>query len=548
MEEPKPYWPGLEIEEQDKTKASGGMNTNNDANGKGNEVETNTNMSAKEDLKKGEKRIVSIGREEEGSSAINANETGKANTTRSTGDVSRFRSRKRRRKLHSSDNLSKLSESNDIAIDGEKGQSDPAKSTTNVAISSTIVATSNEANKKYAEPVGKASVLQHTVTTTEESSNNSTAAKAPNETAKGYATSPGKGANGKTDDQSSVSSSEIRSTVAATPRTLVNFLVQRKIPILDKVVSDIREVLFGMVSRSPSLLQKYLEEASQSSFASNSVGVHTQVGNNNSSVLESERKKSPKEDDKFDAICKQQELLMDRIGEMELAATKREKEFSAQIQEQNQLLQQQNDEWQFQRQQQDWIEKLQSDYKLLEEANVKLNEKLERRNRTIETYRLELEEKDRTIVGLKQSKRLMKHSFQSCIEEQLGVIEKHRQSLEIERRENEKLRKRILLLEGEEDNRSVESVTAENESVDDETATKTSIVVLGEASQSTGKGRDEHAAYRHRVRQRHANGQQQKDAYSLQSTTSSSRSVLENSGITRPSSSSRAFSPRVRRN
>mmetsp|Transcript_19332 Transcript_19332/g.48138 ORF Transcript_19332/g.48138 Transcript_19332/m.48138 type:complete len:613 (-) Transcript_19332:35-1873(-) len=585
--EAKPYWPGLEIDEDDRNTASPGSNKDVD-NRNEKSVEPTIESPANEDKEKDDKRIVSIGKGE-GSSTANSNGEEKGSKRRSTGDISIFRSRKRKRKLNVNDNLARIPKSNGLTGEEQDVRSNPAKAPPDIPTMTTVdtpdeitkkrvlpveiaselqstvttlkdstnhakappdiptmttVDTTNEVIKKCAQPVDKASELQSTVTTPKDSTNQIAAAKATDDNKKGNTISPGNPPSNKTGDQSSVSSSDTKSVGTATPRTLVNFLVKKKIPILDKVVSDIRDVLFGMVSRSPALLQKHLAEASQSSFTSTGdAGLGTQAGNNH---MESGRKQPPQQDNisKFEEICKRQEKLLDRIVEMELAAAKREEEFRKQIQEQKEALQQQNDQRQSQ-QDKDLTANLllQKEYRILEKANASLKMKLERRNRSIEAYRLELHEKDSIIEGLEESKLLMKHSFQSRVEEQFGIIEKHTNSLKIERKESEKLRNRILVLEIEKSNQGVEAAEADNLTPGVETVDST--VVLAEGPSSAPTSRKEHQAYSQRTRHRHANGQQ---VDSLQSTNGSSRKLMDKAGITYPSSpTSPAFSSRIRR-
>eukprot|EP00533_Pseudo-nitzschia_delicatissima_P009791 CAMPEP_0116081482 /NCGR_PEP_ID=MMETSP0327-20121206/2219_1 /TAXON_ID=44447 /ORGANISM="Pseudo-nitzschia delicatissima, Strain B596" /LENGTH=584 /DNA_ID=CAMNT_0003572217 /DNA_START=89 /DNA_END=1843 /DNA_ORIENTATION=- len=557
--EAKPYWPGLEIDEDDRNTASPGSNKDVD-NRNEESVEPTIESPANEDKEKDDKRIVSIGKGE-GSSTANSNGEEKGSKRRSTGDISIFRSRKRKRKLNVNDNLARIPKSNGLTGEEQDVRSNPAKAPPQSTVTTlkdstnhakappdiptmTTVDTTNEVIKKCAQPVDKASELQSTVTTPKDSTNQIAAAKATDDNKKGNTISPGNPPSNKTGDQSSVSSSDTKSVGTATPRTLVNFLVKKKIPILDKVVSDIRDVLFGMVSRSPALLQKHLAEASQSSFTSTGdAGLGTQAGNDH---MESGRKQPPQQDNisKFEEICKRQEKLLDRIVEMELAAAKREEEFRKQIQEQKEALQQQNDQRQSQ-QDKDLTANLllQKEYRILEKANASLKMKLERRNRSIEAYRLELHEKDSIIEGLEESKLLMKHSFQSRVEEQFGIIEKHTNSLKIERKESEKLRNRILVLEIEKSNQGVEAAEADNLTPGVETVDST--VVLAEGPSSAPTSRKEHQAYSQRTRHRHANGQQ---VDSLQSTNGSSRKLMDKAGITYPSSpTSPAFSSRIRR-
>ena len=585
--EAKPYWPGLEIDEDDRNTANPGSN-NDGANGDEKTVEPNIESPASEDKEKDDKRIVSIGKGE-GSSTASSNGEIKGNKRRSTGDLSIFRSRKRKRKLNVNDNLAQIPKRNDLTGEEQGGRSNPAKSPPDIPTKTTIdttdevtkkcaqpveiaselqstvtalkdssnhakappdipiittVDTTNEVTKKCAQPVDKASELQSTVTMPKDSTNKIATAKATDDNKKGNTISPGNPQSSKTDDQSSVSSSDTKSVGTATPRTLVNFLVQKKIPILDKVVSDIRDVLFGMVSRSPALLQKHLAEASQSSFTSaGDTGQNTQVGNNH---MESGRKQPPQEDNisKFEDICKRQEKLLDRIVEMELAAAKREEEFRKQIQEQKEALQQQNHQRQSQ-QDKDLTANLllQKEYRIFEKANTSLKMKIERRNRSIEAYRMELQEKDSIIEGLEESRLLMKHSFQSRVEEQFGIIEKHTNSLKIERKENEKLRNRVLVLEIEKSNQDVEAAEGDNLTPGVETVDST--IVFGEGPTSAPISRKERQAYSQRTRHSHANGQQ---VDSLQSTNGSSRNVMDKAGITYPSSpTSPAFSSRIRR-
>ena len=559
--EPKPYWPGLEIDEQDRMKAgfsssNVGINTNAEA------AESKAKPVVKEDGQK-DNDPTGEGKTMNGSASPPTKDSNDTKTKISTGDISNFRSRKRRRKLPANENDSSrnvLSQtpknSSTIGEEQEGGSSNNAKSSIETARNG-----AKPMDRPPQDSIMENAVIQNTISVPTPSTKNQATAEAAAATKNNTPTPHRKmiQSTNKTDDQSSLSSSDTRPT-GATPRALVKFLVQKKLPILDKVVSDIRDVLFGMVSRSPALLHKHLAEAATTSSQSSRVSIvdngeinnicnsaNSQEGINYTGTLESGRKLPPQVDSmsNFQDICKRQEKLLDRICEMELAAEKRD-ERSKQIQEQNQTLQQQKDQRQYQQEESSPAKPQRDYYEILEDANAGLKWKLEKANSSIETYRLELEERDKSIQGLKESKRLVQSMFQSSVNEQFRVIETHINSLNVERAENEKLRKRILLLTNE----SLRSAETEpNNSASSfgvETVANDAAVFSGGKAPESALTNKKNLAYSHRVRHRQKNGHQQNLLCSLQSTNSLSRSAPDRDGLKVPTPTSPAYNPRTR--
>ena len=560
--EPKPYWPGLEIDEHDRDKSRHGRNDNKN-NGNADAVKFNIETSAKEGSQDSPKAIVSVERVD-GSSATDINDvegetkpsppmndSKKGNTNnRHLGGISTFRPRKRKRKPSININnvgdnaLPHLPGNTTMPGEEQEGGHDIAKNAliNCTSAASTTVGTASEVTRKCSQPIVDATGTS-TTNSTGSLTNNSTNINSPatNNHATAKATdainntiipvparktnttnNPANNDSNHSDDQSSVSSS---SDARATPRVLVKFLLHQKIPLLDQVVSDIRDILTGMVSRSPALLQKHLARAATTrspahpitntgndreitSNESNNNNINDKRTNNsqggmmddNNNVLKSEQKQEAVS--KLEDICKRQEMLLDR---MESAAARREEEFLKQTQEEKQAHQlQQQQKKQRQRQQEDSAAKLQRDYQLLQQANASLQMKLEAKNHSIETYRFELEEKGKTIGELEGSRRSIHGTFQLRFDEQFRelserecTIEKQRNLLKIARVENEKLRHRIEVLEEGMPRSAVEADA-------------------------------NHAYNSHRIR--HANGQLDRDGNISHGTTSS------------------AYNPRIRRN
>jgi hypothetical protein len=566
--EPKPYWPGLEIDEHDRDKSRHGSNNNSiDNNENTDAMKSNIETSAKENMQDNDKTVVSIGRVEE-SSAINSNAEGetkpspsmndsrKGNTNRYAGSISTFRSRKRKRNPSANNNyvsdnaLPQLPGNNSMTGEEQEGGSDTANTLVDTTSTSTTVGTANEVTRKCSQPIVK---TMRTSTTniigslTNVSTNNNHATAKATDAIKTITPAPARKTNNhandnNSDDLSSVSSS---SETRATPRVLVNFLLHQKFPVLDQVVSDIRDILSGMVSRSPALLQKHLARAATTSPAltgantGNDREINNSNNNNNTNnshggmdhnydALKSEQKQPPQQEtiSKLQDICKRQEMLLDRITGMESAATRREIAFLKQTQEEEQAHYHHQHQQQEQRQcqEEDSTAKLQRDYQTLQETNANLQMKLERKNTSIETYRLELKERGKTIGELEGSKRSIHCTFQSRFDEQFRelserecIIEKQRNLLRIARLENEKLRNRIVVLEEE----------------------RPRSVVEAEVN---------HAYNSHRIR--HTNGQEEKLLCSFQATTGSSlrTSTQDRDGNTIHGTTSSAYNPRVRRN
>ena len=552
--EPKPYWPGLEIDEHDSDKSRRGIDNNTENT---NTMKSNIETSANEGRQDSPKAIVSIERVE-GSSAegetkpspsMNDSKKGNTNTntnSRHVGGISTFRPRKRKRKPSINnndvgDNAIPQLPGNTTMTGEEQEQeqgSDIAKNALvdSTSATSTTVGTANEVTRKCSHPIVNTTTGPSTTNSTgsltnvSTNNNNHATAKATDaintitpvpakktNTTNNYANND----NNNSDDQSSVSSS---SDTRATPRVLVKFLLHQKFPLLDRVVSDIRDILTGMVSRSPALLQKHLAKTSTTTLPPlpwGNTGNNREINNggieDNDNASRSERNTPPQQEtmSKLEDICKRQEMLLDRMTGMESAAARREEEFLKQTQEEKQAqqqAQQQKEQRQRQRQQEDSTAKLQRDYQTLQEANASLQMKLEAKNHSIETYRLQLEEKGKTIGELEGSKRSIHGTFQSRFDEQFRelserecLIEKQRNLLKIARLENEKLRNRIGLR------------------VLEEGRPRSAVETDADADADAN-----HAYNSHRIR--HANGQQDRYGNIIHGTTSS------------------AYNPRIRRN
>lgn len=523
-ETPTPFWPGLEIDEHDIAKANNGSINIGD-NGKSDTVDSSFGFPAKEDGNKETKTDSSTGRVEEDNTIdsnlhppTNDSKKSSVATTRPEGGVISFRSRKRRRKPSANPNDTN---NNDIPqLCGDK-------STEN-----TLTETVGDADglvKKCAQPIDTTegtSATQGTATFEEISTNDhETAKQTANATtaSKESTDNPLRNSNhskSNTDDLSSVSSNETR-TSGSTPRARIKFLLQKKLPELDKVASSIRDILFRMISPSPALLQNKSSPSActrGSNHSSKNASQDKETDRYN--AVDLEQRKPPQEEafSKLQDICKRQEVLLDRIAEMELTASKREKELREQTQVQKDTLQKQQNQYQ---QQKDLTAKLQRDYQILQEANESLKVNLD-------AHRLELVAKDEFIEELEDSRRSIQTRFQSRIDEQFRVIEKHTNLLAIERVENEKLRNRIILLE-----KGVLRSAEEKDNHGVDMGAHGSTFYKGESPVSRRSGK-EHHAYSNRKRHRQNNEQQQ-------------NSAPDRGGSTVPSTTSSAYNRRIRR-
>lgn len=553
--EPQPYWPGLEIDEHDRKKSCNGSNIVDD-NGKNNAKKSDTKSNTEEDNQNNDENIDCFGMVEE-SSTINSNaereikpspsmnDARKGNTNRCSASISAFRSRKRKKTIHQN----KTSENAHPQLPGNKSNTTNTRVATDT---STAVKTANVVVRKCAGSIDT-TAKNFTASSLKLSTNSHAIVRAKTATQNITPISARKTNNtsDNTHDLSSVSSSDVRSAESTTPRALVNFLLQEKFPVLDEVVSNIREILFGMISRSPVLLQKHLAMAAtkplppagadtenilESNNDRNRKNDHG--GMNHNDMLRSERKQPPQEEtlSKLQDICQRHEMLLDRLAGIESAATRREKVLHEETQKEKQIqdLEQQQQNEQRQCHQEEDSVKLQRDYQTLQKANASLKLKLKRSNDSIESY-------VQTIEELEESKRSINGMFQSRFDEQFRelserecTIETQRNVLQIARIENKKLRNRIVVLE-------------EGRPWNTETEGDHSRVGISTVAHAVGgnpmsvPSRKEHNAYSHRIRHR---------ADSLQLTNSSflETSTPDRDAITIPSLTSTAYNPRIRRN
>ena len=503
--EPKPYWPGLEIDEDGATNAddsnSTGVKSNGDAIGVGSIKEPSNAEDVLDEVMATEE------------SKPNNSGASPAMEKRPKTDLSTFRSRKRRRKVSSNHDVPKMdslsetpNNSGSPQVEQETQGADeklppPIEETTTVAPSAEEDITEHSSEPKNAtsqDSLQQKPETQETVRTVDAENQAPTVATAPKENESNSVQQQ----NNKKEHQSSGPSSD---NTKATPRVLVKFLVQKKIPSLERVVSDIRDVLLGMVSRSPTLLQKHMGEitsasSSQSQSSQVSMGDMSGYTNANSQDTSSHASKIPEDSmSKFLEICKRQEQMMDRLDKKEQAVEKREELLFKQIQQHESAQKQRKDEDQNQ-----------------QEEILSLRKQLEKANQSMESYRSKLEEKEKTLENLEEAKRLVQVRYQTRVKEQFRVIEEQTNALKTERAENEMLKKRIALLEREEHDETV----------------------------SNDFSPREHHAFSHRVRHRQPNGARQKNLCSLQSSNGSPRNTLVRDDI---APSSPAYNPRIRR-
>ena len=504
MSEPKPYWPGLEIDEDGATNVESRNSADAKSNGSAIGVDSIKEPSNAEDVLDEAMAIEDSKPNNKGASP--------AMEKRPKTDLSTFRSRKRRRKVSPNngapkmDSLSETPKTGSTAELEQNNQGDPpTEETTTTAPSAEEDITENSSEPNNAtsqDSLQQKPETQGTARTVDAENEAPTVATAPKEN-ESNSVQP---KDNKKEHQSSGPNSD---NTKATPRVLVKFLVQKKVPNLERVVSDIRDVLLGMVSRSPALLQKHMAEItsasssqsqSQSQSSQVSMGDMSSYTNTNSQDARSHASTIPEDSmSKFLEICKRQEKMMDRLDKKEQAVEKREELLFKQIQQHESAQKQQKDEDQNQ-----------------QEEILSLRKQLEEANHSMESYRSKLEEKEKTLESLEEAKRLVQARYQTRVKEQFRVIEEQTNALKAERAENEMLKKRIALLERGESDEPV----------------------------SNGFSPREHHAFSHRVRHRQPNGVRQKNLCSLQSSNGSPRNTLVRDDI---APSSPAYNPRIRR-
>ena len=202
-----------------------------------------------------------------------------------------------------------------------------------------------------------------------------------------------------------------------TPTALAGFLLRKKLPVIDEVLSNIRDVLLGMVS--PSLQNRITTTSggTMSHSCSNSNSSKNNLNVNVNSTKQSHNQHEEEEEgevvvtSKFHDVCEQQEKFLERMERIELAAAKREEEFLKRTTEEPQNRREEN---------------------LVTELKRHIQDKSK--------YQSEIKEKNRVIKDLKESKRSTQRLFQSRLDEQFRELSKRET-------ENENLRKRIAILE-----------------------------------------------------------------------------------------------------
>jgi hypothetical protein len=195
-----------------------------------------------------------------------------------------------------------------------------------------------------------------------------------------------------------------------TPTALASFLLRTKLPVIDDVLSNIRDVLLGMVSPS---LQNGITKISGGTMSHSCSKSKNNINDNVNHTKQSQNRHEEEKGSevvitsKFLDVCEQQEKFLERMERMESAAAKREEEFLKRTTERRE-----------------------------ENLTTELKRHLHDKTR----YQSEIKEKNRVIKDLKESKRSIQRLFQSRLDEQF---------LELSKREteNENLRNRISILE-----------------------------------------------------------------------------------------------------
>ena len=551
--EPKPYWPGLEIDEHDRKKSSHGR-INNDINGDITSINPNIQSHSEEETRgKMDGATSSETQEESGTSGQSSatNDQKNSSTKRCAVGVPKFRSRKRKSKISinlcSGDNLPKKGP-NDIRLTGEKQE---------VGINMT----NNHAVALSSTKAGMRKIAQSIEAITKDSSKNDTASfenvsgddklsdriSAVTMNSNLVSSKKTNVVDDNKDDLSSTSSNEGKPSISTTPRALVTFLLRKKFPVLDDVLSSIRDILFGMVSQSPAILQKHLAKATTTSHAASA----TRSSDSGNFQIPLRGKSHEETISKLQDICKRQEILLDRIAGIESATRLEDCRNQTQDGDVTQRLrhrQQPKEQRQVQKEI-DSTTKLHRDYQKLQETNTSLKMKLDASNKSIESHRLELQAYIETIQELEKSKRSIQYTFRSRFDEQFRelserdlIIEKQRTLLRVARAENEKLRGRIVRLE---DGRYRSSDS--NHYRGSDISANENFAFLAEDIETT-HSHEGHHAYSHRIRDSSSNGKQQKNLCSLQLTNVSAfgSGAPVMSGISNASSTNSAYIPRIR--
>ena len=502
VETPKPYWPGLEIDEFDRKKAN--RNSVNVTSNNSNNFHINSNVGTtnaeKSSFKTGaessaKNRILFIdrlakssdsgninGREERAGTLLgSSNELGKetdtkdskgncatpspsANTNTNTNTntcssrngtpTSRSKKRKRKRpfknnivednkaalpKLDNNNNHNHNDNDNHAVEEHHKHQHQQARKS---VVGKDTAGNGNGTNSGNERNGNHEGAIQSQTTALlvarEKSSETISRAKTNTPTSDQQARAAS-GVSGPTASTNSTTAT----TAIPTPRVLIRLLLKKKFPVLEECVSNIRDILLGMVSGSPALLQKRLTAtetsspssplvSSQSSSTINddiNADIHTTTNND---VIKSDHGgetqiqtqtqtnyndiRQQEAISKFEVICKRQEVLLDRIDGLESAAAKREEEFC------RHTLERKQQQHQHHLREEDVVAQLQIDNSIL---------------------KLQLQE-------AKESKESIQKMFQSRLDEQFrelaqrdGVAKKQRQELITALMENEMLRNKL---------------------------------------------------------------------------------------------------------
>jgi len=266
---------------------------------------------------------------------------------------------------------------------------------------------------------------------------------------------------------------------AKTPTAFACFLLRKKLPVIDEVLSNIRHVLQRMVA--PSLKNQIGTSGGTSNNLDDNVNLTKQSQNQDeeSKVVCSQ----------FRDICEQQDNFLERIEKLESAAAKREEKFLKRIEKEQERRE--------------------------ENLATELKRHLQEKSR----FQSELKEKDRVIKDLKESKRSIQRLFQSRLDEQFHeltkretIIGKQKREFEMTRKENEDFRNQIVLLEQRKKTNIPVLATADGR-IQITEATKHVSCQTDEMADSSNVKKCA-SAYNHRIRRRRERAQ-----CSLQTTT-----------------------------
>ena len=477
VEEQKPYWPGLEIDGQQEGKLR--------SDGKSVTEETNT-------------AAISV---EEEQKLPPTDDSRNINKKRCLGAIPpTFRSRKRKQKTNNNNNNTNTKITSqpisDLVTTVENTKSGSTTRDTSAAAGAEL-GIINEITKNQEQNTNEPSA-DNNITTKPIAASASVVPISSEHTL---------GENDNMDDQSSVSTER-------TPGTLVKFLLRKKLPILEEVVTNIRNVLLGMLTGSPALIQRDLITPTSSLSPHSGDG----TSNNGESKIESingngheknvknsnelGKEQSPEEViAKLEIIGKRHEALLNRL---ESAAAKREEELRNDVQDQKLT---QDLQLHQQEEQHESAAKLLRDYHSLKEENTSLKLELEQRERSNDMYQVELQRQKESIKALEESKRSIHFMFQSRITEQFRElterecdIKKKKELLTNAYLEIEKLRNRIVELEQEKrwgtNVETTKSRAGVNEIID------SSAAHLGTNLTLPRSGKGQQLAFSHRVRHR----------------------------------------------